>query len=36
MTDIKHTNGTDRVFEAAQKLDLKDIDFIINLQEMNQ
>ena len=32
MTDIKHTNGTDRVFEAAQKLDLKDIDFIINVQ----
>ena len=32
MTDKKHTTGTDRVFEAAQKLDLKDIDFIINVQ----
>ena len=32
MTDIKHTNGTDRVYEAAQKLDLKDIDFIMNVQ----
>jgi len=25
MTDINHTTGTDRVFEASQKLDLKDI-----------
>ena len=32
MTDINHTTGTDRVFEASQKLDLKDIDFIINVQ----
>ena len=32
MTDIKHTTGTDRVFEASQKLDLKDIDFIMNIQ----
>jgi len=32
MTDINHTTGTDRVFEASQKLDLKDIDFIMNLQ----
>ena len=32
MTDIKHTNGTDRVFEASQKLNLKDIDFIMNIQ----
>ena len=32
MTDINHTTGTDRVFEASQKLDLKDTDFIINLQ----
>ena len=32
MTDINHTTGTDRVFEASQKLDLKDTDFIMNLQ----
>ena len=32
MTDINHTTGTDRVFEASQKLDLKNIDFIINIQ----
>ncbi len=32
MTDIKHTNGTDRVFEASQKLNLKDMDFIMNIQ----
>ncbi len=32
MTDINHTTGTDRVFQASQKLDLKDIDFIMNIQ----
>ena len=32
MTDIKHTTGTDRAFEASQKLNLKDIDFIMNIQ----
>ncbi|MDC3043052.1 3-deoxy-manno-octulosonate cytidylyltransferase [Candidatus Pelagibacter sp.] len=32
MTDINHTTGTDRVYEASQKLDLRDIDFIINIQ----
>ena len=32
MTDINHTTGTDRVFEASQKLNLKDIDFILNVQ----
>ena len=32
MTDINHTTGTDRVFEASQKLDLKDTDFIMNIQ----
>ena len=32
MTNINHTTGTDRVFEASQKLDLKDIDFIMNVQ----
>ena len=32
MTDINHTTGTDRVFEASQKLDLKDVDFVMNIQ----
>ena len=32
MTDINHTTGTDRVFEASKKLDLKDTDFIMNIQ----
>ncbi len=32
MTSINHSTGTDRVFEASQKLDLKDIDFIMNIQ----
>ena len=32
MTDRKHSNGTERVYEASKKLDLKDEDFIINLQ----
>ena len=32
MTDINHTTGTDRVFEASQKLDLKDVNFIMNIQ----
>ena len=32
MTDIKHTNETDRIFEASKKLNLKDIDFIMNIQ----
>ena len=32
MTDIYHTSGTDRVFEASQKLNLKDTDFIMNIQ----
>ena len=32
MTDINHTTGTDRVFEASQKLNLKDLDFIMNIQ----
>ena len=32
MTNINHTTGTDRVFEASQKLNLKDIDFILNVQ----
>tara|TARA_B100000886_G_scaffold46612_1_gene28614 strand:+ start:14989 stop:15723 length:735 start_codon:yes stop_codon:yes gene_type:complete len=32
MTDNKHTNGTERVYEASQKLKLKDTDFVINVQ----
>ena len=32
MTDINHTTGTDRVFEASKKLDLKDTDFVMNIQ----
>lgn len=32
MTDRKHSNGTERVYEASKKLDLNDEDFIINLQ----
>ena len=32
MTDRKHTSGSDRVYEASRKLDLKDADFIINVQ----
>ena len=32
ITDTKHTTGTDRVYEATQKLNLDDEDFIINVQ----
>ncbi len=32
MTDTKHNNGTERVFEASQKLGLNDLDYIINVQ----
>ena len=32
LTKSKHKTGTDRVFEASQKLDLQDTDYIINLQ----
>lgn len=32
MTSRKHTTGTDRIFEATQKLNLKDTDFVINVQ----
>ena len=32
MTDSKHTNGTDRVFEASKKLKLKDNDLVMNVQ----
>ena len=32
MTNSLHTTGTDRIFEAFKKLDLKNIDFILNVQ----
>ena len=32
MTHNSHTTGTDRIFEAFKKLNLKDIDFILNVQ----
>jgi 3-deoxy-manno-octulosonate cytidylyltransferase (CMP-KDO synthetase) len=32
MTDSNHISGTDRVFEAATKLNLSDDDLVINLQ----
>ena len=32
LTNNKHKTGSDRIFECFEKLDLKDIDYIINLQ----
>mgnify|MGYP003324301704 CR=1 FL=1 len=32
MTSKNHQTGTDRIFECFEKLDLSDIDYIINLQ----
>ena len=32
LTEKDHQTGTDRIFEAYQKLNIKDIDYIINLQ----
>ena len=32
LTDSTHKTGTDRIFEAYKKLNIKDIDFILNLQ----
>jgi len=32
LTEKEHETGTDRIFEAYKKLDLKDVDYIINLQ----
>ncbi len=32
ITDASHESGTDRVFEAAKKLDLQQTDYIINVQ----
>ena len=32
MTSLSHKSGTDRVYEACKKLNLQNIDFVINLQ----
>jgi len=32
LTSNKHKTGTDRIFEAYKKLEIKDIDYILNLQ----
>ena len=32
MTQLKHISGTDRVFEAATKLNINDDDLVINIQ----
>jgi 3-deoxy-manno-octulosonate cytidylyltransferase (CMP-KDO synthetase) len=32
LTGSTHKTGTDRIFEAYEKLNIKDIDFILNLQ----
>jgi 3-deoxy-manno-octulosonate cytidylyltransferase (CMP-KDO synthetase) len=32
LTDSHHKTGTDRIFEAYKKLNLKNIDFVLNLQ----
>ena len=32
LTEKDHQTGTDRIFEAYQKLEIKDVDYIINLQ----
>jgi len=32
MTSNKHKTGTDRIHEALKKLNIKDVDFIMNLQ----
>jgi 3-deoxy-manno-octulosonate cytidylyltransferase (CMP-KDO synthetase) len=32
LTSKKHSTGSDRIFECFQKINLKDIDYIINLQ----
>ena len=32
LTEKEHQSGTDRIFEAYQKLGIKDVDYIINLQ----
>ena len=32
LTSKHHKTGTDRIFEAFQKMDFKDVDFVLNLQ----
>ena len=32
LTQEKHPTGTDRIYEALQKLQIKDVDLIMNLQ----
>mgnify|MGYP001217782257 CR=1 FL=1 len=32
LTEKEHQTGTDRIFEAYQKLKIKDVDYVINLQ----
>ena len=32
LTNKNHKTGTDRIFEAYKKLDIKNIDYILNLQ----
>jgi len=32
LTNKNHKTGTDRIFEAYKKLDIKDVDYILNLQ----
>ena len=32
LTSSNHKTGTDRIFEAYKKLDIKDVDYILNLQ----
>ena len=32
LTSRNHKTGTDRIYEAYEKLDIKDIDLIMNLQ----
>ena len=32
LTEKDHKTGTDRIFEAYKKLDIKDVDYVINLQ----
>ena len=32
LTEKDHQTGTDRIFEAYKKLDIKDVDYVINLQ----
>ena len=35
LTHNKHKTGTDRIYEALQKMNIANIDLVMNLQEMN-